>query len=232
MPRKPRLYFPDVPCHVLQRGNNRNAAFFDDVDRRKYLDVLASACRRYRVALHAYVLMTTHVHLLMTPQDGAGISRVMQSVGRCYVQYLNGRFRRSGTLWEGRHKSSLVCTESYLLTCMRYIELNPVRAGMVYHTAEYAWSSFGYNALGKPDPLLSPHSVYVGLGPNDDARRHAYRLLFAVALTTEELQDIRKASAFSMPLGNDRFREQIEAELGKSVGHAARGRPRTVTAGN
>ena len=231
MPRKPRQYWPDVPCHVLQRGNNRNPTFFDDADRRRYLDALASACRRYRVALHAYVLMTNHVHLLMTPQDTAGISRVMQSVGRCYVQYLNGRFRRSGTLWEGRHKSSLVCTESYLLTCMRYIELNPVRAGMAHHPADYPWSSFGHNALGKADSLLSPHPLYLGLGLTDGERRYAYQQLFAVALTTEQLQTIRKAATFSMPLGNERFREQIEAELGRSLGHAARGRPRTGTPG-
>jgi len=128
MPRKPRMYIGGLPCHVIQRGNNRDACFYSDQDYQFYLYQLGEVCRRYSVQLHAYVLMTNHSHLLMTPKDEWGISRVMQSLGRCYVQYINKTYRRTGTLWEGRHKSSLVDADRYLLACYRYIELNPVRA--------------------------------------------------------------------------------------------------------
>jgi len=123
----------DVPCHIIQRGNNRPVCFFSEQDYLFYLECLYDACRRYKVNLHAYVLMTNHVHLLMAPRTAEGISRVMQSIGRKYVQYINVGYKRSGTLWEGRHKSSLVDTDNYLLRCYRYIEMNPVRAGMVKH---------------------------------------------------------------------------------------------------
>jgi putative transposase len=131
MPRKARIYVAGVPCHVIQRGNNRSACFYADEDYLFYLDVLADACRRHKVALHAYVLMTNHAHFLMSPQDETGIPLVMQSLGRRYVQYINKTYRRSGTLWEGRYKASLVDVENYLLACYRYIEMNPVSAAMV-----------------------------------------------------------------------------------------------------
>ena len=137
MPRKPRMYLAGVPCHVVQRGNNRAACFFTDDDYAFYREVLADASRRYRVHVHAYVLMTNHVHLLLSPQTVDGVSRVMQSVGRRYVQYVNKRYRRCGTLWESRHKASLVDAERYLLACYRYIELNPVTASMVPHPGDY-----------------------------------------------------------------------------------------------
>ena len=135
------MYLPGVPSHVVQRGNDRQACFFEQENHLFYLDCLGQACRRYEVVLHAYVLMTNHVHLLMTPVTELGISRVMQLVGNRYVQYINKSYRRTGTLWEGRHKASLIDAERYLLTCYRYIELNPVRAGMVMHPGDYAWSS-------------------------------------------------------------------------------------------
>lgn len=149
MPRKPRMYLPGVPAHVVQRGNNREACFFQDEDYQFYLAVLGDALKRYRVQLHAYVLMTNHVHLLMTPTDESGISRVMQHLGRLYVLYVNRTYRRSGTLWEGRHKSSLINATEYLLTCYRYIELNPVRAGMVAVPEEYRWSSCRWHGWGR-----------------------------------------------------------------------------------
>ena len=142
MPRKQRMYLPGVPAHVVQRGNNRDACFFHEDDYRYYLAVLADELKRYRVSLHAYVLMTNHVHLLMTPTDETGISRVMQHVGRTYVLYINRTYRRTGTLWEGRHKASLVNAAEYLLSCYRDIELNPVRAGMVETPEAYPWSSY------------------------------------------------------------------------------------------
>ena len=225
MPRKPRMYLAGVPCHVVQRGNNRAACFFTDDDYAFYLEVLADACRRYRVHVHAYVLMTNHVHLLLSPQTVDGVSRVMQSVGRRYVQYVNKRYRRCGTLWESRHKASLVDAERYLLACYRYIELNPVMASMVPHPGDYRWSSYGANAWGKRDDLLSPHALYLALGADASMRQTCYRELFAKHLSRDVVHQIQTALDFSMPLGNDRFRQQIERELGRSIGQAKRGRP-------
>jgi len=225
MPRKPRMYLAGVPCHVVQRGNNRGACFFTDDDYRLYLDVLVDACRRYQVDTHAYVLMTNHVHLLMTPRTVEGVSRVMQSLGRRYVQYVNRTYRRCGTLWESRHKASLVDAEQYLFACHRYIEWNPVAAGMVNHPGDYRWSSFACNAWGRRDGLVCPHALYLALAENESSRESRYRELFASQLSKEQLHEIRTALDFSMPLGNDRFREQIERALGRSVGQAKRGRP-------
>ena len=159
MPRKPRMYLAGVPCHVIQRGNNRDACFFSDDDYLFYRDVLRDACQRCCVQTHAYVLMTNHVHLLLTPQSPQGISRVMQSVGRRYVQFINKTYRRCGTLWESRHKASLVDAERYLLACYRYIELNPVAANMIGHPAECRWSSVQHNAWGRIDELVRPRDT-------------------------------------------------------------------------
>ena len=225
MPRKPRMYLAGLPCHVIQRGNNRSVCFITDQDYQFYLDCLIEACRRYRVSVHAYVLMTNHVHLLMTPDDADGISRVIQSLGRRYVQYINYRYRRTGTLWESRHKASPVQADRYLLTCYRYIELNPVRAGMVQHPADYHWSSHRANAYGESSTLLTPHEAYLALGEADETRLPAYRQLFAVDIDARELSSIRSAANFAMPLGNDRFKAQIEAALQRFIGHSRRGRP-------
>ena len=165
MPRRPRLKLAGIPVHLIQRGNNRGACFFEDDDYQFYLDHLGEPCRKYRVDLHAYVLMTTHVHLLMTPKKGEGASQVMKHLGQRYVQYVNRTYRRSGTLWEGRFRSCLVGEEEYLLGCQRYIELNPVRAGMVEHPGEYRWSSYRCNAQGSANALIRPHPLYtVGQG--------------------------------------------------------------------
>ncbi|MFH0341894.1 MAG: transposase [Chromatiales bacterium] len=227
MPRKLRMYLAGVPCHVVQRGNNRCATFFDGTDYRHYLSCLLEASKRYRVSVHAYVLMTNHVHLLMTPSDAIGVSRLMQSLGRRYVQYINYQFRRSGTLWEGRHKASLVQAERYLLTCYRYIEFNPVRAAMVYHPGEYRWSSYRWHAYGEPDPVVCDHHIYNALGMDVSSRQQCYRDLFAAALDPLEVHAIRQASSFSMPLGNERFREEVEEALGRRTDYAARGQPRS-----
>ncbi len=225
MPRKPRMYLADVPCHVIQRGNNRNACFFTDDDYLYYRDVLRDACQRYCVQAHAYVFMTNHVHLLLTPQSPEGISRVMQSVGRRYVQFINKTYRRCGTLWESRHKASLVDAERYLLACYRYIELNPVAANMVGHPGAYRWSSFQHNAWGRLDDLVRPHAVYNALDANPLLRQQRYRELFSCQLPQETVREIQVASDFSMPLGSERFKNQIESALGRSIGQAKRGRP-------
>jgi len=214
-----------MPCHIVQRGNNRSVCFFSDEDYHAYLDYLHDACQRYAVSLHAYVLMTNHTHLLMTPECQYGISLVMQSLGRRYVQYINQQFRRSGTLWEGRHKSSLVQADSYLLACYRYIELNPVRADMVAHPGDYRWSSYHANAMGELDKRLTTHPVYEALGQTKESRQYAYRGLFSIALDKDMVHAIRSASRFSMPLGNHRFKTEIEQALKCKLGFARRGRP-------
>lgn len=225
MPRKPRMYLGGMPCHVIQRGNNRSVCFIAAEDYQYYLECLNDACGRYRVSVHAYVLMTNHVHLLVTPDTDDGISRVMQSLGRRYVQYFNYRYRRSGTLWEGRHKASLVQADRYLIACYRYIELNPVRAAMVRNPADYCWSSHRANAYGEWSKQLTPHGDYLALGETPETRLSSYRKLFEVDQKAGELSDIRRAANFAMPLGNDQFKEQIEAALNRSIGQARFGRP-------
>ena len=226
MPRKARMYLPGVPCHVISRGNNRDACFYSDDDYQFYLECLDDACRKYQVALHAYVLMTNHVHLLFTPVSEGGISKVMQSVGRRYVQYINLNYKRSGTLWEGRHKASLVDADEYLLACYRYIELNPVRANMVSHPAEYRWSSYRVNAGLRERRNLREHEVYTRLGSDADSRHMAYCDLFSFDIDSDVIKDIRRCASFSMPLGSSRFQSQIERALGRKLGHAGRGRPK------
>ena len=227
MPRKPRLYLPGIPAHVVQRGNNRDACFFADDDYQYYLEVLGQGCRRYYVELHAYCLMTNHVHLLLTQQHAdRGISQVLQHVGRLYVAYINKTYRRSGTLWEGRHKASLVDADTYLLTCYRYIELNPVTANMVTTPEQYPWSSYRYHAWGQPNPLITDHFLYRSLDANPQVRQHTYRELFKYQIPETDIHEIRKSIDYNFPLGNDRFREQIENALGKTVGQSKRGRPR------
>ncbi len=226
MPRKPRMYLPETPCHVVQRGNNREACFFAEMDYVFYLECLNKALQDLHVALHAYVLMTNHVHLLMTPATHNGISKVMQSVGRRYVQYINTTYRRTGTLWEGRHKASLVQADQYLLTCYRYIELNPVAANMVSHPDAYPWSSYAHHALGKPNRLIRDHVLYEQLGQTATARHYAYRELFRHALDTKDIHAIRTSTRYETPLGNDRFKVQIETALGRKFKHTTRGRPR------
>lgn len=213
MARRPRHVVPGQALHVIQRGNNRQAIFFADADYRFYHEALEDASRCYTCAVHAYVFMTNHVHLLLTPSTEDGPSRVLQSLGRRYVRYINTVYRRTGTLWEGRFKSAIVDSEQYLLTCSRYIELNPVRAGMVAAPQDYPWSSYRHNARGQRDSLIRPHDVYQSLGPDGASRQERYARLFQCMPDSSEIGKIRSATADGTVLGNDRFREQIEAIL-------------------
>jgi putative transposase len=179
MARAKRLNIPDVPQHVIQRGNNKQVCFFSELDYRVYLSKLKEYSEKYAVAIHAFVLMTNHVHLLATPTTAKGISDLMQNLGRYYVWHVNQRYQRTGTLWEGRFKSELVDSELYLLQVSRYIELNPVRAFMVADPADYPWSSYQANALGKSIQLLTPHPCYLALGATAAERQRNYRGLFA-----------------------------------------------------
>ena len=179
MARLPRFFAKGQPLHIIQRGNNRDPVFAAEPDYLFYLDCLERAAGEHGLAIHAYVLMTNHVHLLATPSQETSVPKTLQSVGRRYVQYFNTTYRRSGSLWEGRYRSTVIDAEAYLLTCMRYIELNPVRAqSMVEHPADYPWSSYRGNALGAEDALLAPHELYRRLGRSAEERQSSYRQLF------------------------------------------------------
>jgi putative transposase len=217
MARKPRIVCPGLPHHVIQRGNNRSAIFFDDSDYHAYMNWLGEALQQYGCKLHAYVLMTNHVHLLLTPDSESSISMVLQSLGRRYVRYINSVYSRTGTLWEGRYKSSVVQSERYLLTCYRYIELNPVRAGMVETPEKYSWSSYIHNGLGQNNKYLDEHGEYLRLGVNKEERCRAYRALFANHVSKKELSDVRDSANRNTVLGNDRFREEIEFILQRKI---------------
>jgi putative transposase len=225
MPRRRRMYLPDVPAHVVQRGNNRQACFFCEDDYLYYRQVLAEGMKRYGVALHAYVLMSNHVHLLLTPVDAVGISRLMQHAVRQYVLYINKIYRRSGTMWEGRHKASLIQAESHLFTCMRYIEMNPVTAGMVQSPDQYRWSSYRHHAWGDHDALVTDHDLVIRLAQSPEDRQCAYRAIFQSHLGAVDANEIRDCVAGNLPLGNDRFREAIEEALGRRIGFRHAGRP-------
>ncbi len=182
MPRRARLILPNVPLHLIQRGNNRAVCFYAEDDYCVYLDGLARAARDTGCAVHAYCLMTNHVHLVVSPASAAGAGALMKQLGQRYVQYINRSYRRSGTLWEGRFRSCLLHAEDYLLACQRYVELNPVRAGLVEHPASYRWSSYRANTQGETLPGLTPHPLYLALGVAPEARQAAYRELFRTAL--------------------------------------------------
>jgi len=226
MARLPRFDLPGIPQHVIQRGNDRHACFATDGDYRQYMQQLREAALKHDCAVHAFVLMTNHVHLLVTPASAGAISRMMQAVGRRYVGSFNARYRRTGTLWEGRFKAALIDSERYLLTCYRYIELNPVRAGMTTAPAGYPWSSYAYNAWGKHHPLLTSHQEYLNLGADSAARQSAYRDLIGENLDEPQLTELRQHTQQQRVWGTDRFRQQIEALTQRAAGVRPRGRPR------
>jgi putative transposase len=224
MPRRPRLNLAGLPLHVVQRGNNRQPCFFAEEDYRFYLHWLGAGADKHGCAIHAYVLMTNHVHLLLTPGAPKAASALMQGLGRRYVQYVNRFYKRSGTLWEGRFKASLVSAEEYFLKCCRYIELNPVRAVMVNDPADYLWSSYRCHALGEANPLVRDHAVYVALDSKVSERQKAYRALFRSELDAEAISEIRKSANRGIPLGGERFREEVAAAVGRRVTPGKAGR--------
>jgi putative transposase len=187
MPNKPRAFVPGVSLHVRQRGNNRCAIFGDDSDYESFLVMLQSATKRYRVDVHGYSLMTTHTHLLVTPSTTSGASKAMKQVGVAYVLYFNKKYQRVGTLWTGRYKAKPITDERYWLTCLRYIEQNPVRAGMVVRPEQYRWSSYRVHALGHHSDWLASHPLLGALGATPAERQAAYRALCAIPLSSEEI---------------------------------------------
>lgn len=226
MPRRARISVPGIPWHIIQRGNNRAACFYADEDYRRYLHDLKERADKHGCLIHAYVLMTNHVHLLLTPKEKDSASLLMKHLGQRYVQYVNRMYRRSGTLWEGRFRSCLVQSEDYLLACYRYIELNPVRADMVSHPGDYPWSSYRANVEGKLDNLITPHAEYLKLAKADEVRYEIYRDLFKAHVDQPMDDAIRKATNGNFVLGNARFQEQIAEALQRRVTPGKDGRPR------
>ena len=225
MSRLGRYFLADQPLHVIQRGNNRDAIFYADDDYARYRDWLSAAAVEYGCAIHAYVLMTNHVHLLMTPRDADSVPRAMQSLGRRYVGHVNAAYRRTGTLWEGRYRATPIDTEAYFLACCRYIELNPVRAGMVGAASEYRWSSWRTHALGDADATVADHPLYRALGTSAVDRQRAYRALFDQPLDATFIAELRAATNGGWALGTERFKRQIAQALERRVTPASPGRP-------
>jgi len=223
MARLRRICPVNLPVHVIQRGNNRCQCFCDDHDKATYFTYLCKAADKYDVHLHAWVLMSNHAHLLITPSVAETVSTFMQYLGSLYVRFFNRKHSRTGTLWEGRFRSSLVESERYFLTCQRYIELNPVRAGIVSDPADFHWSSYHVNARGISSGHWHPHPVYLALGSSASARRHAYRNLFRELIPDGEIDRIRTATNKGLILGARDFTASIEASSGHRLHHFKRG---------
>ncbi|MGH8647962.1 MAG: transposase [Burkholderiales bacterium] len=211
---------------MIQRGKNRESCFFADEDYRFYLLCLQKGATRYQCAIHAYVLMTNHVHLLVNPGTEDGLSLMMRYVGSRYVQYVNYVYSRTGTLWEGRFRSNPIESERYLLACYRYIESNPVRARIVETPAKYPWSSYAHHAEGRENKVIQDHPIYVALGSTPWERQHAYRDLFRQPMDDKELEEIRASVNAGLVLGGDRFKDVIEQAVARPVRPAKGGRPR------
>lgn len=231
MPRPRRFILPGQPQHIIHRGNNRQDIFFGGADRVRFLSYLETAAGHHGCDIHAYALMTNHIHLLVTPRQRASLPGMMQSLGRRYAGYVNATQERTGTLWEGRYRASVIDSEAYLFTCQRYIELNPVRAGLVRDPGAYPWSSFATNAEGAENPLITPHPLYLALGDDAQARRAAYAGLFAEAIEAAALKAIRSSVNRGAGLGNEDFLGRMEAATGRSIGPRPIGRPGGVTKG-
>ena len=223
MARHPRFILPGQPQHVIQRGNNRQPIFVTTRDYEFYLEKLMNAASEHECQVHAYVLMTNHVHLLVSPARVEGLGKMMQMLGRYYVQYFNYNYQRTGTLWEGRYKASLISSEQYLFTCMRYIELNPLRAGMVKDPSDYPWSSYHHNALGNLDPLIQPHLEYYKLGSASEDQQRGYKALFQIPLELKLLHNLREATNKSWPLGDSKFKRSVAQQLDRRVEPSAKG---------
>ncbi len=209
MARLPRFFIAGLPLHIVQRGNNRNAIFSCPADYAFLHETLTRLAYQHGVAVHAYVLMTNHLHLLATPSLAISVPKTMQALGRLYVARYNWRYGRTGTLWEGRYRATIVEDARYLIACMRYIELNPVRAELVTHPAEYRWSSFRANARGVRDTLVEQHTIYRQLGACAAARQVAYRALFDFELPDHDIDEIRDATQHAWALGSDDFRSKV-----------------------
>lgn len=225
MARLERITPAGVPVHLIQRGNNRQVIFADESDFKAYLHWLQEYSEKYSVAVHAWCLMTNHVHLLSQGEADDSVSKMMQSIGRQYVRYFNHKYQRTGTLWEGRFRSCLVDAESYLFELYRYIELNPVRASMVDSPDEYPWSSYRINALGIESELCTPHERYLALGRSRAERQKSYRAMIQTAVSQTLIDDIRQSTSKGMAMGSEKFKTEIELLTGRRLHNVKPGRP-------
>ncbi|GAB3403729.1 transposase [Massilia agilis] len=225
MARQSRLILPNQPHHVIHRGNDNQLIFREPEDYERLVGWLKESARFYNVAVHAYVLMPNHFHLLATPSDGTGLALMMQKIGRLYVPWFNQKYNRSGSLFQGRFRTSLVEADKYFLACCRYIELNPVRAQLAADPAEYPWSSYRHHAGLRPDPVVSDHSLYWSLGNTPFQREAAYIELVQQGLPEQELRQIDEAVRKGWPLATDTFKAELERKTSRRILPAKRGRP-------
>ena len=228
MARLPRLTLPGYPHHVIQRGNNRQAIFSSVADYETLLRLLDENARKFEVAIHAYVLMGNHFHLLATPQTADGLPQMMQAVGRRYVRYFNDVQQRSGTLWEGRYRSTLIQAERYLLPCMAYIDLNPVRAGLVAHARDYPWSSYGHYAGQRIDKIITPHALVWALGNTPFAREAAYAELVQSGINLVQQTALTDSALSGWALGDPGFVADLQTRTERRVVKSTAGRPVSV----
>ena len=223
MARLPRIGAPGIPQHIIQRGNDRQLCFGGESDFPAYAHWLEESAQTSGVAIHAWVIMSNHINLLVTPETSDAVSHMMQTLGRRYVRYFNRSYQRTGTRWEGRFKSCVVDATDYLLVCQRYIELNPVRAGIAHDPGDYPWSSYRANGWGRPTKLWTPHPTYCELGASAAEQAAAYRALFVGQLDSTLLKQIRLATNQGMALGAERFKEEVERLTQRRVNPLKRG---------
>jgi putative transposase len=226
MARLPRLTLPGYPHHIIQRGNNRQPIFTSSSDYGKLLGLLDEYAKQYGVAIHAYVLMSNHLHLVATPSSEEGVPQLMQALGRSYVRYFNNRHGRTGTLWEGRYKSTLIQAERYLLACMVYIDLNPVRAGLVSDPADYPWSSHLHYVGRRPDRLITPHPLYWELGNTPFARDAAYLELVHAGVDSDQERALTDSTLQGWALGEQDYVADLQRRTDRRVSKGRAGRPK------
>ena len=226
MPRQPRLVVAGYPHHIILRGNNRGTIFYNDEDRRFFISCLKDAKQKTKSKIYAYCLMTNHVHLLLEPSKEDGLASMIQSLGRKYVQYINRTHYRTGTLWEGRFKSSLVSKDEYLITCSRYIESNPIRAKIVKDLKDYLWSSFGFKTEGKPDNITDEDPTYLSLGKTEKERQINYKKHFLEEIPNKEVNTIRLSTQKGGIIGSKEFSNKIASVVGRDIVLRSRGRPK------
>ncbi|MDE2416657.1 MAG: transposase [Burkholderiales bacterium] len=227
MARLPRLTLPGLPHLVIQRGNNRQSIFEKTADYQTLLDLLAENASKYRVAVHAYVLMQNHFHLLVTPQTGEGLPLLMQSVGRRYVRYFNDTHHRTGTLWEGRYRSTVIEAETYLLACMVYFDLNPVRSGLASQAGDYPWSSYSHYSGQHVDKLISAHPLVWALGNTPFAREAAYTQMVRAGISAVQQKTLTDATLSGWALGSQIFVEELQKNTPRRLTKSRAGRPTT-----
>ena len=227
MARQPRLTVPGYPHHVIQRGTNRQSIVKDDFDRQYLLDLFEEYSEEFEVAIHAYVLMDNHFHLLVTPATGTSLPNMMQAVGRTYVRHYNLRHNRVGALWEGRYRSNLIESESYLLTCMMYIDLNPVRAGMVTTAQDHKWSSHRHLIGSVEDKLITPHPLYWMLGDTPFGRQAAYAAMVEAGINRKDQDALTHTALCGWALGSDTFIKTVQRHTSRRVSQKQPGRPTT-----